>query len=261
MKPLVSVIVTTKNNASMIDRCLSSITRQMYKRIELIVVDNFSTDRTFEVAQTFTSNVFRHGPERSAQRNFGSRKAKGTHLLFIDSDMELTPGVVADCVYASKSFVALVIPERFVGEGFWSRCKILEKSCYTGGEEHVAARFFAKNTFVKIEGYDEQLTGPEDIDLHKRVLSAGKIGTTSALIVHHEGRLTLWNIVKKRYYYSLTLKRYLKKHPQTGEFTFFRSAFLKQWRRLLHDPIHLVGMLIMRFCEGLAVLVALLQSR
>jgi glycosyltransferase involved in cell wall biosynthesis len=260
MKPLVSVIVTTKNNEHTLSRCLFSIKQQTYKNIELIVVDNFSRDRTFEIAREFTSKVYQCGPERSSQRNLGAKKTKGTYLLFIDSDMELKPDVVSACVGYIKNLVGLVIPERFVGEGFWTNCKILEKSCYTGGEEHVAARFFAKKTFVKVGGYDEHLTGPEDIDLHKRVLALGKIGTASAWITHHEGRLTLRGIVKKRYYYSLTLKRYLAKHPRTGEFSFFRSAFLRQWKKLLSDPVHAVGMLVMRFCEGLAVLIALLKS-
>ena len=67
----VSVIVTTKNEAKNIGRCLQSIQNQTYKAIEIIVVDNFSKDETKRIAKKFTKKVFDKGPERSAQRNLG----------------------------------------------------------------------------------------------------------------------------------------------------------------------------------------------
>ena len=68
---LVSVVVTTKNEQANIERCLESICIQTYEPIEIIVVDNGSTDLTKTIASRFTTNVFDHGPERSSQRNFG----------------------------------------------------------------------------------------------------------------------------------------------------------------------------------------------
>ena len=46
-----SVIVTTKNEEKNIENCLQSINNQTYKNIELIVVDNFSDDKTVEIAK------------------------------------------------------------------------------------------------------------------------------------------------------------------------------------------------------------------
>src|SRR5262245_48197635 len=96
---LVSVIVTTKNNTATLDDCLKSIVKQQsYRPIELIVVDNFSTDDTQEIAKKYTSNVFVKGPERSTQRNYGVKKAKGEYVMIIDSDMNLSPKVIEQCV-------------------------------------------------------------------------------------------------------------------------------------------------------------------
>ncbi len=58
MKPLVSVIVTTKNNEGIIARCLSSIIKQSYTPLELIVADNFSKDHTVKIASQFTKKVY-----------------------------------------------------------------------------------------------------------------------------------------------------------------------------------------------------------
>lgn len=262
MKPLVSVIVTTKNNEKIIARCLQSISNQSYKHLELVVVDNFSTDRTPQIAKKFTSRVYTQGPERSAQRNFGARKARGRYALFIDSDMELQREVVMDCVKNMKGCTALVVPERFMGEGFWAQCKILEKSSYTP-EDGVAARFFIKKEFFAVGGYDEALTGPEDIDLHKRIAKDGKIGLSSIPITHHDGRLALSGILKKRYYYSLSLRHYMKKHHEAArrEFRLIRPAYLQNWRRLIRNPVFLTGMLVMRIMEGGAALLALWRTR
>lgn len=76
-QPLVSVIVPTYNSEKFIGACLESIKNQMYTNIELIVVDNNSTDKTKEIAWRYTDKVFNKGPERSAQRNFGAKNSIG----------------------------------------------------------------------------------------------------------------------------------------------------------------------------------------
>src|SRR3990167_6811447 len=76
LEPLVSVIVPTYNEQENIGRCLGSILAQNYKKIEVIIVDNFFIIKTLQIAQKYTSNCFRFGNERSAQRNFGAQKAK-----------------------------------------------------------------------------------------------------------------------------------------------------------------------------------------
>ena len=64
--PLVSVIITTKNEEKHIENLLQSIKRQTYKNIEIILVDNYSTDRTREIARKYTDKIYLKGPERSS---------------------------------------------------------------------------------------------------------------------------------------------------------------------------------------------------
>ena len=52
-KPLVSIIIRTKNEQNWIDSCLKSIFNQSYKKFEIILVDNNSTDNTTKIAKKF----------------------------------------------------------------------------------------------------------------------------------------------------------------------------------------------------------------
>jgi len=85
--PLVSIIIPTFNSQKTIKQCLESVVKQTYKRIEILVVDRYSTDDTVKIARQFKAKVFLLKCERSEAKNYAARKAKGEFLLFIDSDM------------------------------------------------------------------------------------------------------------------------------------------------------------------------------
>ncbi|MHB1679015.1 MAG: glycosyltransferase family 2 protein [bacterium] len=81
VNPLVSVIITTKNEEKNIGMCLKSIKSQSYQNIEIIVVDNQSSDKTKEIAAKFTNLIYDKGPERSAQRNYGVSVSRGEYIV------------------------------------------------------------------------------------------------------------------------------------------------------------------------------------
>jgi glycosyltransferase involved in cell wall biosynthesis len=257
-QPLVSVIVPTRNSAEFLDACLSSIKNQTYKNIEIIVVDNNSTDNTKEIAKKYTKNVFNKGPERSAQRNYGAKNAKGKYFLFIDSDMELTPKVVGDCVQKIQSdekIKALIIPEKSVGIGFWAQCKALERSFYVGVDWLEAARFFEKNLFQKMGGFNENLISAEDWDLSQRVSTFGKKGRINNFIFHNEGRPSLIQTLSKKFYYAKFIKKYQIEQKKSSFFLKQSSIidryklFFSQPKKLFKNPLVGIGMIFMKTCE------------
>ena len=65
---LVSIVITTRNSAQTLCTLLKSIKGQSYKSIEIIVVDNDSTDKTKEIAYRYTRKVYDKGPERFAPK-------------------------------------------------------------------------------------------------------------------------------------------------------------------------------------------------
>ncbi len=89
---LVSIIVPSYNAEKYIEECLSSIIEQSYNNIEVIVVDDGSTDNTYEIARKLASNdkrlnVYRKKNEGvSSARNYALELIKGEYCMFVDSD-------------------------------------------------------------------------------------------------------------------------------------------------------------------------------
>jgi glycosyltransferase involved in cell wall biosynthesis len=250
----VSIVIPTRNSAATLAACLESARSQDYSDIELIVVDNHSRDRTQEVALGLADSVLTAGPERSAQRNAGARAAVGQFLFFIDSDMVLEPTVVSECVGAARGGAgSVVIPELSFGEGYWTRCKALERACYLGDETIEAARFFTRDAFERAGGFDESIpAGPEDWDLHERVRASGaQVGRAESLIWHNEGRLRLRETMATKFYYGQGTGVYLRRHPTLArrQLRLFRPAFVRHWRKLARQPLTGAGMLVMKGFE------------
>jgi len=260
----VSIIITTKNSASTLEQCLFSSQNQTYPDLEIIVVDNNSTDKTIELAKKYTKNIFNHGPERSAQRNLGIKKSKGEYVLIIDSDMILSPNIVTECfqkIRANNDIIALVIPEESFGRGFWSQCKKLERSFYQGVDWMEAARFFKKDIIIELGCYDLENTGTEDYDLPQKVKNKfgnNSIANIKSKILHDEGRLKLLKTLKKKFYYAQSIPQYKQKAENINNFKKQANPiqryklFFSAPKKLFRNPFIGLGMLFMKTSEFIA---------
>ncbi len=267
-QPLVSIIVPTRNSAATLDACLASISKQSYKNIELIVVDRDSTDDTKTIAKKYTELVFNKDPERSVQRNYGAKKAKGEYVVFIDSDMELTSNVIKQCIAAKdERHEAVIIPEESFGVGFWAQCKKLERSFYIGNDAIEAARFINKNVFIKAGSYNEDMVSGEDWDLNNRVRKITDIARIDALILHNEGKINLKKTLAKKYYYAKQAGAYMAQSynqtsltGKTGPLARYKLFFSKPGL-LLKNPLTGIGMLFMKTSEYAFGLVGLKSKK
>ncbi len=262
---MVSVIVPTHNSARTLEACLSSIKAQEGAAVELVVVDNRSTDGTVAIATGLADVFAKWGPERSAQRNHGAAIAQGEYLLFVDSDMVLEPHVVKDClsVITQANSAAVIVPEVSVGKGFWAACRALERSCYVGDDSVEAARFFPRGVFMEAGGFDENLTGPEDWDLTIRVAVGKSLPRAASRIFHDEGALRLRTALAKKRHYAGSMVRYWQKHRQAavrqGNLV-LRPAFIRNWRRLLRNPGLAAGVLSLKSLEAVVIAWGILRE-
>jgi glycosyltransferase involved in cell wall biosynthesis len=85
---LVSVIITCYNHSQYLNQAINSVRYQTYKNIEIIVVDDGSTDATKSVAQqnADVNYIYQHNQGLSAARNTGIKHSKGEFLMFLDAD-------------------------------------------------------------------------------------------------------------------------------------------------------------------------------
>lgn len=89
MNPLVSVIIPTFNRAGVVTRAIDSVLGQTYHPVEVVVVDDGSTDETPEVLKSYGNaivSVVQDNAGPSAARNRGIRESKGDLIAFLDSD-------------------------------------------------------------------------------------------------------------------------------------------------------------------------------
>lgn len=108
MKVLVSVIVPMYNCEKYIERCIRSLIGQTYKQIEVLVVDDGSTDGGAEVVkelQRENSNLkyfYQENQGVSIARNKAIEESKGKYLLFVDSDDYLSDSYIGDMVQSAE---------------------------------------------------------------------------------------------------------------------------------------------------------------
>lgn len=261
-KTLVSVIIGIKNSEEYIEKCLTAIKNQTYQNVETIVVDNFSTDKTPEIAKKYADVFIQCGPERSAQRNRGIQESSGKYVLVLDADQYLTPGVVEEAVNLSEEFnySGLFVPEATLASGFWGKCKKFERDFYMIGDKSVEAiRFFNKEKLLSLElpGFDESQTGSEDWDLSDRFIAKfPNYHRTMSYLEHDEGHIILKDqIKKKKYQVNNGISSYLKVSPKYRRVPFpFRSSCIKQWYKFVLHPILTVGTIYMKIREGSVLL-------
>lgn len=268
MTPLVSVIITSQNEENNIANCIESIKGQTYQneKIDIIVVDNNSTDKTVDIAKRYTDKVYNFGPERSAQRNFGVKQAATKYIFYLDADMILSEKIIEECVdkCENEDCSALYIPEKIMGKGFWIKVRDFERSFYNATMID-CVRFMQRDKFLEINGFDENLTGPEDWDFDRRVRKICKVGIIKAPIYHNERKFNFERYLQKKSYYAKSFDKYIQKWGRNDPiikkqigfcYRYFR-VFIEngKWRKLLSHFVLTLGMYILRCLIGFIYLI------
>lgn len=188
-RPVVSVVVPTRDRADTLPRAIESVLRQTCSRHELIVVDDGSTDRTPAVLAGFDDPRLRvHRFDRprgaNAARNRGVELAEGEYVSFLDSDDELRPGhlerVVASFRALHEACVCVSTACELLGASGESTVTSLRER-FVDDEEILEGRFvgkfscltFRRSVFGDVGLLDEELPSSQDYDFLIRTVGAG----------------------------------------------------------------------------------------
>ncbi|NPA33641.1 MAG: glycosyltransferase [Chlorobi bacterium] len=206
---LFSVVIPTYNREKFLRRTVESVLAQTYPHFEIIIIDNKSTDNTFQIAQQLASEdkrirVFQNEKnfERAYSRNRGMQLANGQFLTFLDSDDILLPHCLQEAYdFASKNsetkFFHGLYELRKLDGSLVYRYKFpsldnQHKAIMEGNFLSCIAVFLHRDIYSKYR-FDENplLVGSEDYDLWIRIMAKHKLGRVNkvlAYITHHEGQ-------------------------------------------------------------------------
>lgn len=208
--PGVSVIVTAYNYAQYVGRAVESVLRQTYPVVEVIVVDDGSTDNTREVIAAFEPQVrylYQTNAGLSAARNTGVIAASHELIAFLDADDQFEPEMIAILsaeLEALPSDYGLVAGDchKVNSDGEMIPQKCLQgrpRSDITTGQlilrnQFVADAVLARSSVLKTAGlFDTSLTSSEDRDLWIRISRISRIWFVPARLVRvqvHAGSMS-----------------------------------------------------------------------
>tara|TARA_B100000965_G_C19596860_1_gene760666 strand:- start:2913 stop:3890 length:978 start_codon:yes stop_codon:yes gene_type:complete len=103
-KPFLSIIITTYNEQKYIHACLESIYKNNFKNIEVLIVDDASTDKTIKIIKKFPVKLFILKKNKGAAfaKNFAIKKAKSNFIFFIDADATLQKNILSKMIKIIK---------------------------------------------------------------------------------------------------------------------------------------------------------------
>ena len=245
----VSCVVPTRNSEEFIDRALVSVLNQSYFDTEVIVVDNFSTDRTKEKALRFVDKFYEYGMERTAQANYGISQATGDLIYLTGSDMTRDYNFIKQCVAKINEgydAVYMSVKTDMDVTHFWGKVKALERETYIGTYIE-SARFFKKSVWEALNGFNEKMIGMEEDFQHRLDYAGYYTGRIEGREYHLHEDDSLKKIFKKAFYYGKFMGAYLKKHKQRGykQLTLLRPNL----KMFLRHPKLLFGLIIYKIVQ------------
>ena len=206
-KLLVSVVIPTFNRSHLLLRALDSVLSQSYKNVEIIIVDDFSSDHTVEMVKHFfkerqfekfklIENEKNYGVSYS--RNQAIKESGGDYIAFLDSDDEWLERKLERQMdfFKINSQVALVH-----GEEIWIRngVRVNQKKIHQkfGGQIFLkclplciispSAALVRKDILQEFDFFDEQYIVCEDYDLWLKITSKYEVGFISDPIIKKYG--------------------------------------------------------------------------
>jgi len=230
-----SVVIPVFNEQERIGILLSDLRERVATEIdiEIIVVDNHSTDNSLAIASEYADRVLREHGSVAHLRNAGASKANGTILVFLDSDISLdrewerqlvvtTADQTLGDEYITGSWVRVPADASFL-ERLWFRPLEDLPHSHVNSAHMIIPRQF----YLRLGGFSEDLVSGEDSDLCFRAERAGGVvAERRSLVAYHHG-------------YPKTVRDFFRREIWHGLGDFTSLA------HVLRSPVALVSMFVL----------------
>jgi glycosyltransferase involved in cell wall biosynthesis len=233
-QPLVSVVIACYNGERYLQETILSALAQSHPAVEVIVVDDGSTDASAEIAQKFPVRYI-HQENRglTETRNLGTRVSRGDYIVFLDADDRLRPEAIESGlrVIAEHPECAFTVGDHLFISSDGSHLSNSRKVCLQSSHyegllksnfiEMISSVLFRRSVLLEVGGFDPTLRVAEDYELYLRIARAYPICCHSALTAEY--RLHNTNVSRNS---ELMLRTTLQVLRTQGKYV--RS----DWRRL-----------------------------
>jgi len=209
--PLVSVIIVNYNGKNYLEECLENLMKSTYKKFEVILVDNNSTDDSVEFVKNSYPSITIIKLDKNygfaEPNNVGSKIAKGELLLFLNNDTKPTANFITEMITVIQKDSKIAICQSLLlkpngdvdssGDFIDNIGRVYSKHTKSQKVEKIlsargAAMLVRKNIFWKLGGFDKNFFASfEDVDLGWRAWMWGyKVVVVPSSVVYHYSRGT-----------------------------------------------------------------------
>lgn len=212
--PQVSVIIPNRNYARTLALCLRSVMAQSYAPVEVLVVDDGSTDDSVQVARSFGAGVISTGGGEGVAvgRNLGAAHAHGEVLFFLDSDVALAPDALANAVAQLRSdpeagaVCGIEDPEPLVRDSLVEEYRTLQYHYWEISSQGVisflcpAMVAMPAAVFADVGHFNPALRHTEEVDYGQRLSQRYRVVLTAAVHGAHDHDATLRVLLYKLFH-------------------------------------------------------------
>jgi len=279
VKPEITIVVPMFNARKTAEKCLISLLRQSYENYEIIMVDDCSTDGTYELVKQLVDQSeririkqTRENLGAAAARNLGIKEAKGEYIAFTDCDCVVDTQWLerlVDCLVTNRGEVAggeVKTPREinFFARSLGTLHKPAPKLISKDEAEDIPTcnAIFKKSLLARMNYFDEafKFCGGEDTDLCARIKS-------KKIPIHYAPEAILWHyhkngfisFIRWRFNSGIGLSRFARKHFFESKFSYnlvnlllLPGLFFLALACLLFMPILLVAILGVVYLVNLA---------
>jgi len=197
-EPLISIIIPCYNGEAFLHEAIESALAQTYPHVEIIVVDDGSTDRSRDIAKAFPIRYL-HQPNRglAASRNLGLGQSRGSYIVFLDADDRLKPDAleVGLRVLAQHPGCAMTVGDHLFVSADGSYLSPSQKPFLPSAHyeallqsnfiEMISTVLFRKSVFHEVGVFDANLRVSEDYELYLRIARAHPICCHRAVVAEY----------------------------------------------------------------------------
>lgn len=209
--PLVSVIVPNYNYAASLELCLRAVQEQTYRPIELVMVDDESTDDSVAIAERLGVKVIRTGRNQgvAAARNLGVAQTSGEILVFVDSDVAIYPDAIEVAVRMLHddprlgAVSSIHDPEPLIRDSLVEDYRALQYYFWTASSEGSVSFLFPamlampRRVFDEVGPFNPALRTTEEVDYGHRLTQRYDMILTTAVRSRHDHDHELAGLLRK----------------------------------------------------------------